>query len=61
MLAATVANFSSTPWGVPLHLMAAAAAVAGDTSLRLRDPVVEGVGPGITITGGIEAEEDVVI
>lgn len=61
MLAATVANFSSTPWGVPLHLMAAAAAVAGDTSLRLRDPVVEGAGPGITITGGIEAEEDVVI
>lgn len=41
--------------------MAAAAAVAGDTSLRLRDPVVEGAGPGITITGGIEAEEDVVI
>jgi len=41
--------------------MAAAAAVAGDTSLRLRDPAVEGVGPGITITGGIEAEEDVVI
>ena len=61
MLAATVANFSSTPWVVPLHLMAAAAAVAGDTSHRLRDPAVEGAGPGITITGGIEAEGDVVI
>ena len=37
------------------------AAVAGDTSLRLRDPVAEGAGPGITITGGIEAEGAAVI
>lgn len=41
--------------------MVAAAAVAGDTSLRLRDPGAEGAGVGITITGGIEAEGDVVI
>jgi len=57
----TVANFSLTPWGVLLLLIATAAAVAGDTSLRLRDLGVEGAGLGITITGGIEAEGDVVI
>ena len=57
----TVANFFSTPWVVPLHLMAAAAVAAGDTSHRLRDPGVEGAGPDITITGGIEAEGDVAI
>lgn len=41
--------------------MAAPAAVAGDTSLRLRDPVAEGEVPDIMITGGIEAEGDEVI
>lgn len=41
--------------------MVAVAAVAGGTSLRLRDPGAEGADPGITITGGIEAEGDAVI
>lgn len=55
----TVANFSSTHYSALLHQMVAAVA-AGDTNLHPRDPGAEGAGPGITITGGIEAEEGVV-
>lgn len=59
MSAATVANFSSTHCSALLPQMAAAA-VAGDTSLHLRDPEAEGA--GITITGGKgEAEEEGVV
>ena len=58
----TVVNSSLMHYNARVHQMPAAAVVlAGGTSLHLRDPVAEGAGPGITITGGgIEAEVGVV-
>lgn len=57
MSAATAGNFSTMHCSVLLHLTVAA--VAEDTSLHPLDPGAEAAGPGIMITGGIEAEEGV--